>query len=56
MLGGIEKLVMMDMSLDMVELCKEVEKDATDGSVETFFVVGDEEFLPVRERYAYWFF
>ncbi|KAJ8446042.1 hypothetical protein Cgig2_017544 [Carnegiea gigantea] len=47
--GGIEKLIMMDMSLDMVELCKEVEKDATDENIETFFVVGDEEFLPVRE-------
>lgn len=47
--GGVEKLIMMDMSLDMVKLCKEVEKDAIDENVETSFVVGDEEFLPVRE-------
>lgn len=47
--GGIEKLIMMDMSLDMVKLCKEVERDVTDENVETFFVVGDEEFLPVGE-------
>jgi len=43
---------MMDMSLDMVKLCKEFEKDMTDENIETSFVVGDEEFLPVRERYA----
>lgn len=47
--GGVEKLIMMDMSLDMVKLCKEVEKDVIDENVETSFVVGDEEFLPVRE-------
>lgn len=48
--GGVEKLIMMDMSLDMVKLCKEVEKDMPDQNVETSYVVGDEEFLPVKEN------
>ncbi|KAL9234171.1 hypothetical protein vseg_009070 [Gypsophila vaccaria] len=47
--GGIEKLIMMDMSSDMVKLCKDSEKDMPNQNIETTFVVGDEEFLPVKE-------
>lgn len=48
--GAIEKLTMMDTSYDMIKLCKETEKKMDDKNMETSFVVGDEEFLPVRER------
>lgn len=41
---------MMDTSYDMIKLCKETEKKMDDKNMETSFVVGDEEFLPVRER------
>jgi NADH dehydrogenase [ubiquinone] 1 alpha subcomplex assembly factor 5 len=47
--GGIEKLVMMDMSADMVKKWREVDDAAGDG-LETHFVIGDEEFLPIKER------
>ncbi|KAL7097642.1 hypothetical protein ACP275_10G156700 [Erythranthe tilingii] len=47
--GGIEKLIMMDTSHDMVELCKQTEKNSPNENVETSFVVADEEFLPVKE-------
>ncbi|GJM87753.1 hypothetical protein PR202_ga03743 [Eleusine coracana subsp. coracana] len=49
--GGIEKLIMMDMSADMVKKWREVD-DATGDGLETHFVVGDEEFLPIKERLA----
>uniref|UniRef100_A0A0D9XXQ9 Methyltransferase type 11 domain-containing protein n=1 Tax=Leersia perrieri TaxID=77586 RepID=A0A0D9XXQ9_9ORYZ len=49
--GGIEKLIMMDMSADMVRKWQEME-NATDDSLETHFVVGDEEYLPIKERLA----
>lgn len=52
MLGGIEKLIMMDTSYDMLKLCKDTEQDGHNENIETFFVVGDEEFLPLKERYA----
>ncbi|XP_077249713.1 S-adenosyl-L-methionine-dependent methyltransferases superfamily protein isoform X3 [Tasmannia lanceolata] len=48
--GGIQKLTMMDISYDMVKLCRDAEADVPDKTVETFFVVGDEEFLPIKER------
>ncbi|KAL8041205.1 hypothetical protein ABFX02_10G151300 [Erythranthe guttata] len=47
--GGIEKLIMMDTSHDMVELCKQTEQNSPNENVETSFVVADEEFLPVKE-------
>ncbi|XP_022888059.1 putative methyltransferase At1g22800, mitochondrial isoform X2 [Olea europaea var. sylvestris] len=47
--GGIEKLIMMDASYDMVKLCKESEQDLPNKNVETSFIVADEEFLPVNE-------
>ena len=40
---------MMDMSPDMVRKWRESE-NATDDGPETHFVVGDEEFLPIKER------
>ncbi|KAA8528006.1 hypothetical protein F0562_035125 [Nyssa sinensis] len=47
--GGIQKLIMMDTSYDMIKLCKDAEKDVSNENIETSFVVGDEEFLPVKE-------
>lgn len=49
--GAIEKLIMMDTSYDMVKLCRDAEQDMPNKSIETSFVVGDEEFLPIKERY-----
>ncbi|EEF34362.1 putative methyltransferase At1g22800, mitochondrial [Ricinus communis] len=46
--GSIEKLIMMDTSYDMIKLCKDAHYDANE-NIETSFVVGDEEFLPVKE-------
>lgn len=51
-LGGIEKLIMMDTSSDMVKMCEQAEKSSPNKDVETSFLVGDEEFLPMKERYA----
>ncbi|KAF8025172.1 hypothetical protein BT93_F2113 [Corymbia citriodora subsp. variegata] len=47
--GAIEKLIMMDMSCDMIQQCKEREQDKSDKNIETLHVVGDEEFLPMKE-------
>ncbi|XP_068648628.1 putative methyltransferase At1g22800, mitochondrial [Aristolochia californica] len=47
--GGVEKLTMMDMSYDMVKRCRTAEAEMADNHIETSFVVGDEEFLPIRE-------
>ncbi|GMH03135.1 hypothetical protein Nepgr_004974 [Nepenthes gracilis] len=47
--GGIKNLIMMDTSYDMVKLCKDAEKDISNENIDTSFVVGDEEFLPVKE-------
>ncbi|KAL9432422.1 hypothetical protein AB3S75_027456 [Citrus x aurantiifolia] len=47
--GGIEKLIMMDTSYDMLKSCKDAQQDAHNHNIETFFVVGDEEFLPLKE-------
>lgn len=41
---------MMDTSYDMVKLCKDAEKDIENGNIEASYLVGDEEFLPVKER------
>nr|ACN27094.1 unknown [Zea mays] len=46
--GGIERLIMMDMSADMVKKWRESENATGDGP-ETHFVIGDEEFLPIKE-------
>lgn len=45
--GGIEKLIMMDMSTDMVKHLKQ--SDIPSENLETLYVVGDEEFLPIKE-------
>ncbi|PWZ31716.1 putative methyltransferase [Zea mays] len=45
--GGIESLIMMDMSADMVKKWRESENATGDGP-ETHFVIGDEEFLPIK--------
>lgn len=42
---------MMDSSHDMVKLCKDSEKDLSSDNIETSFLVGDEEFLPIQARY-----
>ncbi|KAL3737020.1 hypothetical protein ACJRO7_025874 [Eucalyptus globulus] len=47
--GAIQKLIMMDMSSDMIQQCKEREQDKPDTNIETLHVVGDEEFLPMKE-------
>lgn len=51
LLGAIEKLIMMSTSYDMVKLCRDAEHDVRNEDIETSFVVGDEEFLPIKERY-----
>lgn len=48
--GGIEKLIMMDMSHDMIKRCREMEENSSDSKLEALYVVGDEEFLPVKQR------
>lgn len=50
--GGIEKLTMMDTSFDMVKLCKQAEQNSPNKNVDTTFIVADEEFLPMKEKYA----
>ncbi|KAG4987240.1 hypothetical protein JHK84_035192 [Glycine max] len=44
--GGVEKLIVMDASYDMLQACKNAHHNAT---VETHFLVADEEFLPIKE-------
>ncbi|KAG6592372.1 putative methyltransferase, mitochondrial, partial [Cucurbita argyrosperma subsp. sororia] len=46
--GSVEKLIMMDASHDMIMSCKD-DTGAHDQDVETSFIIGDEEFLPIRE-------
>ncbi|XP_022141744.1 putative methyltransferase At1g22800 [Momordica charantia] len=46
--GSVEKLIMMDASHDMIKLCKD-DTGAHDQDIETSFIVGDEEFLPIKE-------
>ncbi|KAG0492223.1 hypothetical protein HPP92_005621 [Vanilla planifolia] len=48
--GGIEKLIMMDMSLDMVKHLKDTEQNYIENKLETLYIVGDEEFLPLKEN------
>lgn len=53
MSGGIQKFMMMDMSYDMINYCRDAEANVSDDSIETSFVVGDEEYLPIKERYTF---
>ncbi|XP_078434734.1 S-adenosyl-L-methionine-dependent methyltransferases superfamily protein isoform X2 [Wolffia australiana] len=48
--GSIQKLIMMDMSSDMIRKLKQSEKDLPDDDLEKFYMVGDEEFLPLKEN------
>lgn len=45
--GGIEKLIMMDTSHDMIKSCRDAQDD---NSIDTSYLVGDEEFLPIKQR------
>ncbi|XP_074344782.1 putative methyltransferase At1g22800, mitochondrial isoform X2 [Apium graveolens] len=47
--GGIEKLIMMDTSYDMLKSCQATEHDEYNYNIETSYIVGDEEFLPIKE-------
>ncbi|KAG4392996.1 hypothetical protein GLYMA_04G256001v4 [Glycine max] len=42
--GGVEKLIAMDDSYDMLQACKNAHHNA---AVETHFLVADQEFLPM---------
>ncbi|XP_024008267.1 putative methyltransferase At1g22800, mitochondrial [Eutrema salsugineum] len=50
--GGIEKLIMMDTSYDMIQSCRDAQQDSLLESIETSYLVGDEEFLPIKESSA----
>ncbi|KAL5985889.1 hypothetical protein ACLOJK_027879 [Asimina triloba] len=39
----------MDMSYDMVKRCKDAKANISDNNLETLFIVGDEEFLHVKD-------
>ncbi|MBA0874050.1 hypothetical protein Goshw_010927 [Gossypium schwendimanii] len=47
--GAIQKFIMMDTSYDMLKLCKSSQLDSGNENIETSYVVGDEEFLPIKE-------
>ncbi|XP_040940251.1 putative methyltransferase At1g22800, mitochondrial isoform X2 [Gossypium hirsutum] len=47
--GAIQKFIMMDTSYDMLKLCKSSQRDSDNENIETSYVVGDEEFLPIKE-------
>lgn len=51
-LGAIEKLIMMDTSYDMLKSCQATDHNKDNDSIETSYIVGDEEFLPIKERLA----
>jgi NADH dehydrogenase [ubiquinone] 1 alpha subcomplex assembly factor 5 len=48
--GTIEKLIVMDASYEMVQACKNAVHQSFHHNVDTVFLVGDEEFLPIKER------
>lgn len=43
---------MMDTSCDMVKLCKDAEQQTPNDNIETSYIIGDEEYLPVKEKYV----
>lgn len=43
---------MMDTSWDMVKLCKDAEQQMPTDNIETSYIIGDEEYLPVKEKYV----
>ncbi|KAH7291525.1 hypothetical protein KP509_29G020400 [Ceratopteris richardii] len=44
--GGVEKLVNMDISHDMIK--KSMELSTSSSNIENYYIVGDEEFLPFK--------
>lgn len=49
--GGVEKLIVMDASYDMIQACRNSHRDSSNDAVQTEFLVADEEFLPIKERW-----
>ncbi|KAK7289731.1 hypothetical protein RIF29_03601 [Crotalaria pallida] len=47
--GAIEKLIMMDASYEMLQVCKNAADVSNNDNIESVYVVGDEEFLPIKE-------
>ncbi|WVZ01184.1 hypothetical protein V8G54_027253 [Vigna mungo] len=47
--GGVEKLIVMDASYDMVRACRNAYRDSSNNAVQAEFLVADEEFLPIKE-------
>ncbi|KOM42922.1 hypothetical protein LR48_Vigan05g052600 [Vigna angularis] len=47
--GGVEKLIVMDASYDMVQACRNAYRASPNNAVQTEFLVADEEFLPIKE-------
>lgn len=47
--GGVEKLIVMDASYDMVQACQNAYHASNDDAIDTDFLVADEEFLPIKE-------
>nr|AFK48595.1 unknown [Lotus japonicus] len=47
--GAIEKLIVMDASHDVVQACKNANHGLNNNGMETMYLVGDEEFLPIKE-------
>ncbi|OIT02185.1 putative methyltransferase [Nicotiana attenuata] len=43
---------MMDTSCDMVKLCKDAEQQMPNDNIETSYIIGDEEYLPVKENFV----
>lgn len=54
--GAIEKLIVMDASHDMVQACKNANHGLNNNGMETMYLVGDEEFLPIKERFRSWLY
>ncbi|XP_027913865.1 putative methyltransferase At1g22800, mitochondrial [Vigna unguiculata] len=47
--GGVEKLIVMDASYDMVQACRNAYPASPNNAVQKEFLVADEEFLPIKE-------
>ncbi|MCI41486.1 sam-dependent methyltransferase, partial [Trifolium medium] len=48
---AIQKLIVMDASYDMLQRCQnDYHASNNPDNTETMFVVGDEEFLPIKEK------
>lgn len=47
--GGVERLITMDVSHDMIKKSMEIESPSS-STLENLYLVGDEEYLPFKER------